>query len=231
MGPTERAFAVLKPPVAVLCDFDDTTAVENVAELVMERFGGEEWLDFRRRFREGDLTLRQYQEMAFNSVRANRDEMMEAVRERATLRPGFKEMYDYCRRREVPLAVVTNGLDFYVEALIKREGLDGLPVYAVQTRFSNNGPAFSYPHAREGCSDYGNCKCKVLEEFRKDGFRVIYAGDSRSDYCAAAHADLVFAHKGLTSFCRTYGINYLPLNDFFDVLNVVKQVTEEGALD
>jgi 2-hydroxy-3-keto-5-methylthiopentenyl-1-phosphate phosphatase len=35
-------------PIAVLCDYDDTTAVENVAELILERFGTDGWRDLRQ---------------------------------------------------------------------------------------------------------------------------------------------------------------------------------------
>ena len=60
---------------------------------------------------------------------------------------------------------------------------------------------------------------------------MLYAGDGRSDFCAAASADLVFARSDLAGFCETYGIEYIPLNDFGDVLNVVKKVTEEASVD
>jgi 2,3-diketo-5-methylthio-1-phosphopentane phosphatase len=226
-----KALEKLRPPLAVLCDYDDTTAMDNVAELIMARFGDNGWHEMRAQFRSGHFTLREYQEASFASVNAGRDEMMAVVRDNATLRDGFKELHAYCRRHDIPLAVVSNGLDFYVEALLQREGLDDVPFYTVQTRFSGNGIEFLYPYAQKGCSDFGNCKCMVLEKYRSQGRKVLYAGDGRSDFCAAASADLVFARSDLVGFCETYGIDYLPLGDFGDVLNVVKKITEEANVD
>ena len=231
MSPTEKALEKLKPPLAVLCDFDDTTAVENVAELIMTRFGGDGWHDLRDEFRKGRFPLREYQEAAFSTVRTGRNEMMALVREKATLRPRFKELHAYCRQHDIPLAIVSNGLDFYVQALLEREGLADVPFYTVQTRFSGNGVEFAYPYSTKECSDFGNCKCMVLDEYKSQGRRILYVGDGRSDFCAATSADLVFAHSDLARFCETYGIEYVPFRDFGDVLKVVRKVTEEANVD
>ena len=47
--------------LAVLTDFDDTAAYQNVAELLLNRFGDSSWMDIRARFRSGELTLKEYQ--------------------------------------------------------------------------------------------------------------------------------------------------------------------------
>jgi 2,3-diketo-5-methylthio-1-phosphopentane phosphatase len=231
MSPTERALAKLRPPLAILCDFDDTTAVENVAEILVSRFGGDGWIDLREQFRRGRLTLRQYQEAAFSLVKAGRADMVELVKEKATLRPYFKELHAYCRKHDTPLAVVSNGLDFYVQALLEREGLSGVSCHTVVTRLSSDGMEFAYPYARKRCSDFGNCKCMVLEQYRSQGYRVLYVGDGRSDFCVATAADLVFARSDLARFCGAYGIDYVPFRDFGDVLTAVKKLAGEAVDD
>jgi len=231
MKRTARAYSDLRPPLAVLCDFDDTTAVENVAEMIMFRFGGDGWRNLRHEFHKGHFTLKEYQEAAFSRVRAGCDEMAALVQEKATLRPYFKELHAYCRQHDVPLAIVSNGLDFYVEALLAREDLSDVPYYTVQTRFSSDGVRFAYPRAAKGCSDFGNCKCLVLDRYRDQGRQVLYVGDGRSDFCVATAADLVFAHSDLARYCETYSISYLPFRDFSDVLTVLKELTEEAHVD
>ncbi|MCI0878300.1 MAG: hypothetical protein J4N78_05400, partial [Chloroflexi bacterium] len=59
--------------LAVLTDFDDTAAVENVAELLLTRFGDATWHDVRSRFRAGELTLNDYQEITFRNIQADRE--------------------------------------------------------------------------------------------------------------------------------------------------------------
>jgi len=231
MKPIEKNWGDLKPPLAVLSDFDDTAAIENVAELLMERFGGSEWRGLREQFHSGRFTLREYQEAAFSIAQASRDKMTALVQEKATLRPHFKELHAYCRQHDIPLAIVSNGLDFYVDALLQREGLGDVPYYTVCTRFSSNGIEFSYPYAVEGCGDFGNCKCKVLERYRSEGRKVLYVGDGRSDFCASTAADLVFARSDLLVCCRKYGIAHVPFQDFSDVLTILKELVEESCDD
>ncbi|MCI0785141.1 MAG: hypothetical protein J4O09_02405, partial [Chloroflexi bacterium] len=97
----------------MLTDFDDTAAVENVAELLLTRFGDATWHDVRSRFRAGELTLNDYQEITFRNIQADRETMQGYVKEHAHLRPYFKELQGYCADHGIPLAIVSQGLDFY----------------------------------------------------------------------------------------------------------------------
>ena len=47
-----------RPYLAVLTDFDDTAAVQNVAELLLKRCGAPDWMDVRQRFRDGHIELK-----------------------------------------------------------------------------------------------------------------------------------------------------------------------------
>ena len=69
-----------RPHLAVLTDFDDTAAVQNVAELLLNRFGAPDWMDVRQRFRDGHIDLKEYQEITFRSIQADRATMQSYVR-------------------------------------------------------------------------------------------------------------------------------------------------------
>ena len=56
----------LKP--CVLSDFDDTAAHQNVAELLLNKFGDPTWTTIRDNFRKGNLTLKDYQEIVFRDI-------------------------------------------------------------------------------------------------------------------------------------------------------------------
>ena len=219
-----------KPP-AVLCDFDDTTAVENVASLILSRFSDNgRWEELRQAHREKRIGLREYQERAFRAVTATRDDMQAHVKERATLRPHFKDLWSYCRSRSVPIAIVTVGLDFYVDALLEREGLLEIPRYSVETEFTPQGIAYRYPHpwesaggsSEEQCRLFGNCKCRALMEHRRRGYAILYVGDGRSDLCPASIADRVFAHGPLAELMDERRMTYSPFRDFRDMLDALR---------
>jgi 2-hydroxy-3-keto-5-methylthiopentenyl-1-phosphate phosphatase len=213
------------PRPAVLVDFDNTAAEENVAEMLLDAFCQGDWRSLREAYRAGRLTLREYQENAFAAVSAPQEAMAEYVRAHAHLRPGFPELARFCRERNTPLAIVTNGLDFYVHALLERYGLLPLvEVYAVRVRFTRDGPRYTYPWSAPYCWEWGNCKCRVVDLYRQQGYRILYVGDSQSsDLCPASRSDILFAHRSLLDFCRRAGIPAYPLGDFTDVLKVLQE--------
>ena len=229
MGPqaaTDRSDNARSP--AILCDFDDTTAIENVAHLILEHFCPEDiWQRLRSESQENLITFREYQEGTFSATRSGKEAMKALVKAKATLRPQFKELWHYCRSRDIPMAIVTVGLDFYVDALLEREGLEELPRYAVKTSFTPQGIVYEYPHGWDGsgaasqqeCSRWGNCKCSVLGKYRRMGHSIIYVGDGRSDFCAASIADRVFAREPLAQLCRDNGLAHTEFHDFGDIIS------------
>ena len=218
---------------AVICDFDDTVCVENVAELLLEHFGEDaSWRELRRQSRERTITLKEYQERAFRGIGASRDAMQALVKARATLRPHFKELWRYCQAQGIPLAIVTVGLDFYVDAVLERDGLEEVPRYTVKTSFTPQGISYEYPYSWDGsgaspmdvCSQWGTCKCSVLAEYRKRGYSIFYVGDGRSDFCPASMADQVFARDQLAHLARENHVPYTEFQDFRDVIQVLESV-------
>ena len=211
-------------PLAVLPDFDDTAAEQNVAELLLRRFGDPSWEEVRARFRAGELSLKDYQEIAFTDVTAGAETMADYVKANANLRPHFGEMLSYCRSRDIPVAVVSHGLDFYIEAVLRSEGMEGVPVFSVTTSFDQGGIQYSYPFPYPGEEHRGNSKGIVVDRYRSEGRFVIYVGDGRSDLEPAERADLVFAHMILAEECSNRNIPFRPFRDFGDVLRALKEL-------
>jgi len=219
--------ASLRP--AVLTDFDDTAAVQNVAELLLHQFGDSTWQEVRARFRSGALTLKGYQEITFRNIQADRAAMQDYVKQNASFRPYFKELWLYSQEHGVPMAIVSQGLDFYIEALLEKEGSPQVPVYAVNTRFTPQGITYHYYHAYPGEEHRGNSKGLIVEKYQREGRHVIYIGDGRSDFEAAARADIVFAHSLLADECRRQQIPFRPFTDFGDVLAALSNFPQNGV--
>ncbi len=213
---------------AVLLDFDDTAAEQNVAELLLTRFGDPTWQEVRKRFRAGELNLREYQEITFRNIQADLATMQDHVRNNANLRPYFKELRAYCQENGIPFAIVSQGLDFYIEALLAKEGHTQVPVYAVNTSFSNQGIAYEYRHTRAGQEKQGNSKALVVEKYQQQGYHIFYAGDGLSDFEAAARADVLYAHRTLAQECLRSNIPFRPFTDFQDMLHAVREYHTNG---
>ena len=212
-------------PPAVLTDFDDTAAAQNVAELLLHRFGHPSWTDVRQRFRDGELSLKDYQEITFRQMRANKAAMQAYVREQAGFRPHFTELARFCRANGIPMCIVSQGLDFYIQALLDGCGQSDMPVHAVRAEFDGDGRItgygydFTYPDAPER----GNSKALMVRRFQEQGYHVFYAGDGSSDFEAGEVADTVFAHRQMAEMCRAAGIPFTPFTDFGPVLAALRE--------
>lgn len=207
------------PRVVVLVDFDGTAAAQNVAETLLERYGGDDWQRHREAFRNGDMTLREYQERAFNEVEAPLAEMGEGLKGLCWPREGFREFVDFCNANGIQMIIVTNGLQFYVDSVLANAGLAGVPVCAVGVEGAPGRLRYSYHYDTPACWEWGNCKCRVVEEFGAGGAaKTVMVGDGWSDYCAARHADAAFARATMRDHCDANNVPYLPFEDFHDVL-------------
>ena len=229
MKDTGRNYRSPRINPAVICDFDDATALENVAELLLNEFGGDGWKLFREQNSRRAITLKEYQERAFRTIKVSKNEMKNLVKARATLRPKFKELFDYCHKNNIPLVIASMGLDFYVEALLEREGMESISHYTVDTEFTDDGIVFGYRYTWEGCWQPGNCKCRVLEEYKRKGHCILFAGDGNSDICPAQKSDVVFAHRFLEKHCKQENLPYIYLNDFSKIIDYLEALkTSEG---
>ena len=209
----------------MLTDFDDTAAAQNVAELLLYRFGHPSWTDVRQRFRDGVLSLKDYQEITFRRMQADRAAMQAYVREQACFRDHFGELAAFCADRSIPMCIVSQGLDFYIQALLDASGQSDMPVHAVRAEFSGDGRItgygydFTYPDAPER----GNSKALMVRRFQQQGYHVFYAGDGSSDFEAGEVADTVFAHRQMAEMCQAAGIPFTPFTDFGPILASVQE--------
>jgi len=56
---------------------------------------------------------------------------------------------------------------------------------------------------------------------------IIFVGDGYSDYCAAEHADIVFAKKHLAAYCNKNRIPHYPWTSFFDVIRLLEDAEKK----
>ncbi len=219
-----------RPQPAVLTDFDDTAAAQNVAEMLLNQYGAPDWKDVRQRFRDGQINLKEYQEITFRSIRADRATMQSYVKDHANLRPFFRELWGFCQTNGILMAVVSQGLDFYIQALLERAGIGRVPIYAVDTEFIGGDITYHYNHAYPGEESQGNSKGFVVESFQERGCYVFFAGDGQSDLVAARKADVTFAHRTLATLCDEENIPYQPFEDFGGMLLAVRKYANDGHI-
>ncbi len=201
---------------AVLTDFDGTVTRTDVAEDLLRAFAPPDWWAIEEQHRARKIGTRETMVRQFALVQATEGEMLQFVDDHVRMDETFPPFVAACRKRGIPVEIVSEGLDFYLRPLLAKWRID-VPVRTNTTHFEGDRVRISYPYSDPTCDLCGTCKLRRLFELRVAGYRVAYVGDGHSDLCPAVEADVVFAKKELADLCREEAIDFIPFDTFADV--------------
>jgi 2-hydroxy-3-keto-5-methylthiopentenyl-1-phosphate phosphatase len=211
------------PQIRIFLDFDGTVTERDVGNSVFERFLDPRLLaeGFHHRiigeWKAGRMSSRECLTLECRNSVAPVDRLDELL-ESHTLTAGFVEFAGFCRKNEIPVTILSDGLDYYIGYLLRKFGLDWIPYRANALLFDGDAIEVSFPYEGGGCGRCGNCKRRHIESERRDGERIVYVGDGYSDRYAIRSADIVFARDDLACVCSDEGIAYNPFSDFHEVI-------------
>jgi 2-hydroxy-3-keto-5-methylthiopentenyl-1-phosphate phosphatase len=206
----------------VQCDFDGTVTEEDVSFALLDAYAG----DWRKRlidYQKGRISVGRFNTEVFARVRADRQTLIRIAKENARLRSGFPEMVACCRRKGFRLVIVSNGLDFYIEEILKDLGLTGMEVFAARTRFLPRGLQVQYV-GPDGQMLDSSFKEAYVDLFLGQGYRIIYAGNGDSDFQPARKCHYVLATGNLLTRCRQAKLDCIPFSDFNEVVSVLERL-------
>lgn len=204
--------------IVILCDFDGTVAQNDVGDLLFKTFSGngnaQATVDSWRR---GEISSRECLENEAREARVNRADLDQFIQEQR-LDPYFKDFHDFAKKRDMEVVIMSDGLDYYIEHMLVKNGLGDIEFYANQLQIAGESLQVEFPYYDLlGCQDCACCKAHHLYRYRDEGYYVIYVGDGMSDFCPCTMADLVFAKGQLADFCRKSGVDYIEYRNFRDV--------------
>ena len=205
--------------IAVQCDFDGTITEEDVSFLLLDTFADGDWRQLLAEYMEGKIPVGAFNRRAFAMVKTDRPTLTDFVlkSDRVKVRPGFDELLNYCSRKGLEFVIVSNGLIFYIEAILESLGIKGIEVFAAQNQFSPKGVKVQYigPDGSEMDAGFKEAHTELLV---KRGYSVIYIGNGVSDIFPSRRAIRVFATGDLLRRCREEKLECMPFNDLNDVV-------------
>jgi 2-hydroxy-3-keto-5-methylthiopentenyl-1-phosphate phosphatase len=212
----------------VLCDFDGTISTTDVGNRMFARFAGDGWEEVVQRWKDGKIGSRDCLEAECALARATPEQVREFALTRQ-IDPHFQPFERFCRDRGVDVIILSDGLDFYIDLLLKKYGLEHLSSFANHLEFRGDRLIPGFPYFELGCRRCGNCKGYHVRRYRQQNRTVIYVGDGFSDRCGVREADHVFAKGDLLRYCREHGIACRPFDDFRDILKEVRTLLPEDS--
>jgi len=202
----------------VFCDFDGTITQVDATDAVLEAFALPAWREWERRWVNGEITSQECLARQVELIRADQ-ETVRAFAAQLPIDKGILELDQECRQHGVPLTIVSDGIDFIVEAVLHQHGLLHLAVFSNHLRWDERGGmALSFPFSVRDCqSGAGTCKCALTRTGETHTPTAVFIGDGRSDECVSAKMQRVFAKGRLREWCAAEGIGCEPFETLSEV--------------
>ncbi|KAF2083514.1 2-hydroxy-3-keto-5-methylthiopentenyl-1-phosphate phosphatase-like protein [Saccharata proteae CBS 121410] len=226
------------PKFIFFTDFDGTITLQDSNDFMtdnvgfgkpLRRQGNMDTLEGRKTFRES------FKEM-MDSVKKPYNECIDYLVSNIKLDPYFKEFFQWSLENNVPVVVLSSGMEPIIKALL--EHLVG-PDYTKMQVVANSvrarpGKTINDEGGWEIVfhdeSGFGHDKSLTLRPYAQlpadKRPTMFYAGDGVSDLSAARETDLLFAKQGndLISYCVKEDIPFNVFEDWSSILAKVKQI-------
>lgn len=166
------------------------------------------------------MTFRETFHSMMQSVLTPFPDCIQILRENIRLDPGFKDFFQWCSSRDIPVIVVSSGMRPVISALLKDlvgPEAEKIEIISNDVKIEEDG---TWNVVFRDASDFGHDKSICIKPYAKRpcGQRphLFYCGDGVSDLSAAKETDLLFAKEGmdLILYCQKEKIPYTEFKDF-----------------
>jgi 2-hydroxy-3-keto-5-methylthiopentenyl-1-phosphate phosphatase len=220
--------------IRIFCDFDGTVCPQDVGEKFFKKFAGERAEIDVRRLLAQEITMQQWLTGLCDAIGVIEQQCVESFVEQFQLDPHFAGFARFCQQHDLPLMILSDGLDFYIERILSSNGLQDLPFFANCSTFIpvDGGVKLDvkFPFTDAECHACGNCKRNHMLSTSADDDILVYVGDGYSDRCPVRYADIVFAQKQLITYCQGQNITYTTFHHFGDVQKNMEELLNRKRL-
>jgi 2,3-diketo-5-methylthio-1-phosphopentane phosphatase len=214
--------------LSVFSDFDGTIAHPDSINFLAEWFGGSEFRkDIGWKIASGEISLREGIQQEVAAVRGSFEEVLSLLRQHIEVDRNFSTFAGWCDRHQIPLSVLSGGIQEVVESLLGPFGLKGVRIVANSLLIRDGRWSLRF----HDDTDWGHDKAQDVIEAKAQGYRTVFLGDGLSDRGAARNADIVFARAGLARYCQQEKIPFKDFSNFLEVQRELKHVLESHLED
>lgn len=218
------------PQLVVLSDFDGTIVTIDTAEFSLNKFADRSWTLIDEQFERGDITFEESLRREFEMLKVSENDILRELEGVTDLRPSFEKLVKYCEMKDLPLIVVSGGLDFCIRHFLQKNGcLNSVEIYAPKSKQTREGFTVTFPQVYDKTST--NLKDDLVKYYKDRSTKVVYIGNGRADYPAAKIADIAFSIKDspLAELCKVSGVPCREFTDFQQVIDAIDDYLQQIA--
>lgn len=212
----------MKKEFKIFIDFDGTITTTDVGENIFLKFGEtdkvksiiNDLLSDRISSKECWLSL------CRAVPHINKNELDSFIDE-VNIDPAFKSFVDFCNKNNISCFILSDGFDYYIERILKKEGLDKIKSYANKLEIIDNKLIPDFPYHDSGFSSSANCKRNHVINNSSDEEYTVFIGDGNSDKYTVHYCDFIFAKDDLLKYCEKERISFFPFKNFDEVQQIM----------
>ncbi|KAI0266229.1 HAD-like domain-containing protein [Gloeopeniophorella convolvens] len=163
------------------------------------------------------------------------EECKQVLKDNIKLDPGFKEFYRYCKSQDIPVIIVSSGMEPLIRAILSNlVGDDAKDIEIISNSVDVHEDGLWNIKYRHPSSHFGHDKSQAILPYRNltDPPLLFFFGDGVSDMSAAKHADVLFVKEkedgenDLAAYCNREHIPHVLFQNFAKALPVVRSIVE-----
>jgi 2-hydroxy-3-keto-5-methylthiopentenyl-1-phosphate phosphatase len=215
----------------IFVDFDGTITRKDVGDALFSHFGDKEKVDeIIKALLSDQISAKQcWLDLCKATDRIDQQEMDEFI-DTIEIDHGFHEFAEYCRKHNIDFYVLSDGFDYYIDRIFKRENLGFIKYYANHLELKDGELIPSFPYEDGSSTTSANCKRNHIINHSADSDFTVYIGDGNSDKYTSQYCDFIFAKDDLLKFCEKERITFFPYKNFFDVTIRLEQLRTKKRL-
>src|SRR5574341_1590276 len=174
-------------PPAIFIDFDGTVTPYDVEFEIFARLGGIDRAgDVVARWERGELDVPERLRLGFKSLHdagVTRDQL-EKFLDGVPIDPSFPPFLQFLQDRAWPHAILSDGLRWYIEGVLKRHNIGVIPPVISNRIDFEKGWQLGFPNRNGDCSpcrQCATCKRYPVREAKSWADPVVFVGDGRAD--------------------------------------------------
>ncbi len=216
----------------IFIDFDGTITKKDVGEELFIEFGEKEFCrNLIKDWNNGLVKPKYGWKSLCESVGIADIGKMNEYLLQVEIDPTFKEFIDYCKADLLDLKVISDGFDFYIDSIFRKEKIEGLEISSNKLIINDSSRLIPiFPNSADDCKCSANCKRNFVLNNSSDDEYTVYIGDGISDHCPVQYCDFIFAKNSLLKFCELNRITYFPYSDFLDVMKKLDELKNKKRL-
>lgn len=228
------------PRFIFFTDFDGTVTTADSNDYMIDNlgFGVERRVKLNKDVLFGRMNFGDSFVEMLDSVGTPFDQCIDILRKNIKLDPGFKEFYDWAQANNVPIVILSGGMEPIIRALLDTLLPEGWDIQIVSNNVSpREGKSINEQNGWKivfhDDSIHGHDKSIEIRKYSSLPNRptMFYAGDGVSDLSAAKETDLLFAKadKDLVTWCENEKVPFVTFRDWSSILQTCKDI-DAGSL-